>query len=432
MSSTSRTRDARVLERSEHPISRKALHGSAVKVLHRLHKANRAAFVVGGAVRDLLLDRKPKDYDVATEARPGEIKRLFRNSRIIGRRFRLVHVYFREGVVEVSTFRRGPGARDASTDAERLLITDDNLFGTPRQDAFRRDFSINALFFDAARDEVIDYVGGIEDLRAGVLRTIGDPDVRFQEDPVRMMRACEYAGRLDFTIEAATQEGVVNRCREIEKASPARLLEEIMQLLRSGSSAAALQWQLELGLLEHLMPSLHAAVTSGARGRPYHRLFAELDRIAAEGRRPADGALVAALLLPAVSREIDERERHGRNRLKTRARRAIMAEHAHHFAARFRISKVRAERAADTLLAVWQLREREWKMPERIRFAQRAVFEDALVLYELLCGVDGLDRKQLEAWRKLVQHPKDESRPKRPRRGRRRRSRRGRPRRAGR
>jgi poly(A) polymerase len=188
--------EPRILSRPQHGLSRKAVQKSALKVLYRLSGSDHLAYLVGGAVRDLLLGHAPKDYDVATDARPQRIRRLFRNSRIIGRRFRLVHVYFRDGIIEVSTFRRSPDPQAQESDAGDLLITDDNVFGSPREDAFRRDFTINALFYDISNFSVIDYVGGIDDLEAGIVRVIGDPGVRFCEDPVRMMRACEYAGRL--------------------------------------------------------------------------------------------------------------------------------------------------------------------------------------------------------------------------------------------
>jgi poly(A) polymerase len=191
--------EPRILQRSEHPISRKAIDKNAVKVLYRLHNAGYKAYLVGGSVRDLMMGRTPKDFDVGTNARPNEVRRLFGNSRIIGRRFRLVHVFYHDGsVIEVSTFRRDPDPEEQRGEPGELLITSDNTYGTPRQDAFRRDFTINALFYSIADFTVRDHVGGIEDLERKLIRAIGDPDVRFQEDPVRMLRACEFAGRLGF------------------------------------------------------------------------------------------------------------------------------------------------------------------------------------------------------------------------------------------
>src|SRR5687768_966878 len=185
------------------------------------------------------MGRTPKDFDVVTDAHPAEVRRLFRNSRIIGRRFRLVHIIFQDQVVEVATFRREPDRAIPSPDddaEENFLITDDNTFGSPLQDARRRDFTINALFYNIADFTVIDYVGGIEDLGEGRVRVIGDPDLRFREDPVRMMRAIEFASRLGFEIEAATYEGILRHRNDILKASPPRVSEEILELLRRGWS----------------------------------------------------------------------------------------------------------------------------------------------------------------------------------------------------
>ena len=190
------TDEPRVLDRADHAVSRRNIDINAIKVLYRIHHAGYKSYLVGGAVRDLMVRRRPKDFDVSSNARPQQIRRLFRNSRIIGRRFRLVHVYFKEGIIEVSTFRGRPDPEEQAAAPDEILITDDNVFGTPAEDAVRRDFTVNALFYDVSNFTVIDYVGGIEDLRNRLIRTIGDPDVRFQEDPVRMLRACELAGRL--------------------------------------------------------------------------------------------------------------------------------------------------------------------------------------------------------------------------------------------
>ena len=270
----------RTLARSEHRLSRKGIHRNALKVLYRLHGSKQVAYLVGGAVRDLLLGHQPKDYDVATDARPQQIRKLFRNSRIIGRRFRLVHVYFREGIVEVSTFRRNPDSAGESVDGSNLLITDDNVFGSPREDAFRRDFTINALFYDIGNHTVVDYVDGVRDLEAGIVRVIGDPDVRFREDPVRMMRACEIAGRLGLTLDAGTQEGIERHARELDKASAARLTEETNQLLRCGRSARAMQWMFDLGLAEILLPEVRFILEAERRGLgEFSKFFAFLEMV---------------------------------------------------------------------------------------------------------------------------------------------------------
>src|SRR5947199_788225 len=220
--------EPRIVPREEHPISRRDIDPDALKVLYRLRQFNHISYLVGGSVRDLLLGRVPKDFDIGTSAHPYQVKKLFRNCWIIGRRFRLAHIRFGSKVVEVATFRRqiepgeeivaegvpvpashpGPDGPAAHDDENTHLIHRDNTFGTPEEDAFRRDFTINALFYDIATFSVIDYVGGLEDVQDRVIRTIGDPAVRFREDPVRMLRAVALAARLGFTLDRHTLEAV--------------------------------------------------------------------------------------------------------------------------------------------------------------------------------------------------------------------------------
>src|SRR6267154_2215122 len=239
--------DPRIVLRAEHPISRRDIDPDALKVLYRLHEHEHVAYLVGGSVRDLLLGRRPKDFDIGTSAHPHQVKKLFRNCWIIGRRFRLAHVKFGNKVIEVATFRRqvAPGeeivqdgvpAPDPSTPEGEHLIHHDNTFGTPEEDAFRRDFTINALFYDIATFSIIDYVGGLDDLKAGLVRSIGDPALRLREDPVRMIRAIALAARLDFAIEPTLLAAIRANRHEIAKSSLPRLLEEYYKILRAGSS----------------------------------------------------------------------------------------------------------------------------------------------------------------------------------------------------
>src|SRR5438093_11035009 len=239
--------EPRVISREEHTLSRRDIDPDALKVLYRLRQGDHIAYLVGGSVRDLLLGRRPKDFDIGTSAHPYQVKKLFRNCWIIGRRFRLAHVKFGMKVVEVATFRRqvvageevvadGVPAPDPTTPEGEQLIHHDNTFGTPEEDAFRRDFTINALFYDIATFSVIDYVGGLEDLRAGVVRSIGDPEVRLREDPVRMLRAVALAARLNFTIDPPVVDAIRALRHEIARSSPPRMLEEYYKILRAGSA----------------------------------------------------------------------------------------------------------------------------------------------------------------------------------------------------
>jgi poly(A) polymerase len=233
-------------------LDRSAIDPDADRVVRKLTRAGYKAYLVGGCVRDLLVGKKPKDFDVATSATPNEIKATFRNSRIIGRRFRLAHVFFGSKIIETSTFRANP--RDE--DDHDLLIRRDNVFGTETEDARRRDFTINGLFYDVDREEVIDHVGGLADLDAKLVRTIGDPEVRFQEDPVRMLRAVKFAARLDFGFEPQTWRALLRWRGEISKCAAPRLLEEIHRLMRGGACRRSFELLVETGILAILSPYL--------------------------------------------------------------------------------------------------------------------------------------------------------------------------------
>jgi poly(A) polymerase len=391
--------DARVLSRPEHPISRKKVSQSALKVLYRLHNAGHRAYLVGGGVRDLLLSRQPKDFDIATDATPQQVRRLFRNSRIIGRRFRLVHVMFREGVVEVSTFRAPPKASAQDRDRGELLVTDDNVWGSPRQDAYRRDFTINALFYNIADFTVIDYVDGVEDLHRGIIRVIGEPKVRFHEDPVRMLRACEFAGRLDFTIERRTQEAIEASREEIYKASPHRLTEELLELLRSGHSAPTLQWMLDLGLVELVLPELESVLDGGA-GEEFVGLFAAIDHAVAEGGAFSDIVLLAVLLAPRVILERARIERDGPASRRDLA--AINEDAVASFTERFAVSNQRRVRLLAALETFQRLCEEIDHEKQRVKIAKRPSFSDALDLFELLVEATGDGQDVYEEWRQTA------------------------------
>jgi poly(A) polymerase len=395
--------EPRLLERSEHPISRKNISPNALKVLYRLQTAGFKAYLVGGGVRDLLLGRSPKDFDAATDARPNEIRRLFRNSRLIGRRFRLVHVFFKEGVVEVSTFRKNPDPEEQSSAPGELLITSDNTFGTPAEDAFRRDFTVNALFYNIVDFSVIDYVGGIEDLEHRLIRVIGDPQVRFREDPVRMLRACEFAARLGFGIERGTQESIHDLARELEKASPARVTEEIVQLLRCGRSGTAVQWMLDLGLLEILLPEAYAMVTASSRGLgEFGRILPVIDGLVAEGATLSDSVLLAALLLPNVLLRRYDVEAFDQRPMSRPALQAMVTELTEPFFSRFALSKARCQEIQQALLGFQHLANPRWSEAERLRLVRRSFFADALALLEIMVRATAAGHEVLAAYKEAA------------------------------
>ena len=269
------------IPRSNHTLSRRHIDNDALKVIHRLQQYDFETYLVGGGVRDLLLDRRPKDFDLGTSAHPQQIKRLFRNCWIIGRRFRLAHIKFGEKTLEVATFRKQvPPETDterAAREAERerakraaaaagdghprtrRVIPRDNTFGTAEEDAFRRDFTINALFYDASTRSILDYVDGMRDIGSRTIRSIGDPNERFIEDPVRMLRAVVLAARLDLSIDPAVSTAIRRHRGEIVHSSPARLVEELYKIARSGASERSIRGLGDAGLLKFIAPELDRA-----------------------------------------------------------------------------------------------------------------------------------------------------------------------------
>ena len=297
----------RIVPRPEHTVSRSLLSVGARKVLYRLHRSGQLAYLVGGAVRDILLDKQPKDFDIATDARPRDVRRLFRNSRVIGRRFRLVHVLFGDEIVEVSTFRASPEPEphpDEVVDGENAAadeaghLNDGPVFGTPAEDAWRRDFTVNALFYNVADFTVIDYVGGLQDLRDGVVRTIGEPGRRFTEDPVRMMRAVEYSTRLGFSLAPDTARAIKAQHGLILDASPARLAYELLETLRSRRASEILRGLHRYGLLEDLHP---VAANHLENVVP---MLSVLDGWLEEGLAVDDAVLLAVLAAPPVMQRL--------------------------------------------------------------------------------------------------------------------------------
>jgi len=301
-----------ILHRPEHCISRKDMDPDALKVMVRLHRHGFKAYLVGGSVRDLLLRRQPKDFDVSTDAHPGQIRKLFRNSRIIGRRFRLVHVFFpNQKNIEVSTFRRAPEEEpleDAARQTEPKKM--DNTFGAPHEDALRRDLTVNGLFYDIGTFSVLDYVGGIEDLKAGIIRTIGDPDTRFREDPLRMIRAVRHTIRIRFRIEPATLAALVRNAPLLQASNVSRLQDEFQKDLEGGFFCPTLRFQKELGLLKAYFPALDRFLDSSPALDPpprfdgawFWRGLAILDSPASEVSRRR--FRLATLLFPLLERRL--------------------------------------------------------------------------------------------------------------------------------
>jgi poly(A) polymerase len=308
-----------IIPRAQHPISRTWISPNAIRVLYRLREQGHLAYLVGGGVRDLLLGREPKDFDIATDARPNEVKKIFRNCRLIGRRFRLAHIHFRDEIIEVATFRSAiadepeagvPSGRETMTAApveapgegpaptvpvpaetvtperprpprmlksEHGMILRDNVFGTPEEDAIRRDFTVNALYYNIADFSVIDYVGGMEDLRRGLIRIIGDPAVRFTEDPVRMVRAVRFAAMLGFEIEERTLAALLALKDKVALASNARMYEEVQKLFLLGEGERVFQLMRTTGLFGIIFPHINAWLDREEEGFPHVRVGKALE-----------------------------------------------------------------------------------------------------------------------------------------------------------
>ena len=289
----------RKYERSEHCISRSAISSAALKVLYRLNKSGFRACLVGGGVRDLLLGREPKDFDIATDAEPEQVRELFRNCRLIGRRFRLAHVRFGPEVIEVATFRALHVENDENRVIEDGRIVRDNVYGTIEDDAFRRDFTVNALYYDIKDFSVIDFTGGMQDVMAGQLRLIGDPLKRYREDPVRLLRAVRFAVKLGFSIEAATEAPIRDEAYLLETISPARLFEEFLKLFHGGAALQTFEALRHYGLFNVLFPQAEAALAEQEGGFPHMLIARSLentDQRIAEGKPVTPAFLVAALL----------------------------------------------------------------------------------------------------------------------------------------
>jgi poly(A) polymerase len=392
-----------VIPRSNHSISRQNIDTDALKVLYRLRQFNHVAYLVGGSVRDLLLGRTPKDFDIGTSAHPYQVKRLFRNCWIIGRRFRLAHIKFGSKVIEVATFRRQV---PAGTEEEPvalppvpappidpieeidLLIHHDNTFGTPEEDAFRRDFTLNALFYDIDSLSIIDYVGGLEDIRAGIIRCIGVPEARFQEDPVRMLRAVALASRLDFAIDPPILQAIERYHGELARSAPPRLMEEIYKVLRAGSAERTFQGLVETGLLAAIAPEVPGRISPAF----WHSL-ASIDRHRRGFKRTPEplgnAILLGSLLLPLGLLD----QHHGRTK-ELGARFGILP-----------LARRDVEFLRQILALQRHLRDVHASPRHRRAIMHRSAFPGALMWLEL----HGESPALVETWRSLqAEHPSGE------------------------
>ena len=437
-----------IIPRAEHGISRSLLSTNGVRSLYKLKENGFTAYLVGGGVRDLLLGREPKDFDVVTDATPTQLKKLFRNCRLIGRRFRLAHLHFQDEIIEVATFRSSADAAPEETAEVRVeeppresteqappepagpvdqaelleqerggrrkrrqghghgpsmlksedgMVLRDNVFGTPEEDAVRRDFTVNALFYNIADFSIIDHVGGMEDLKNGLIRTIGDPMVRFTEDPVRMIRAVRFASMLGFNIEPATEAAIEELCGTINKATPPRLYEEVLKLLLLGAGERTYQMLRHCGLFEPLFPHFDAWLARESEGFPHARVGKALDWVdlrISQGERVSPALLLALMFGEYLEEKTEGFRKEGAS--PQQATDMAVAEFAGEISATVAVPN----RVLITVRDILSCQNRFQKTPGRNGrgVVARAVFPDALEYLRFMETLNPPAKKSLADW----------------------------------
>ncbi len=390
-----------------------------LKVLYRLKNQGHVAYLCGGGVRDLLLGKKPKDFDVATDARPGRLKKIFHNAWLVGKRFRLAHMVFRGGkVVEVATFRRLSDAPD--TCGETLMIRRDNTFGDEADDAFRRDFTINALYYNIDGFTVIDYVGGMRDLRDKLIRTVGDPFIRFQEDPVRICRGIRFSANLGFTIEEQTWQAMLAHGQEVANCAPARVQEEFLRLMRGGGLSRAFQLLHTAGALRAIVPELEDIFQNEETASFFWNVIRFLQELRNEEQPYSDALLWASLFMKPVFDAIDAAPQNedlvgvGYDCIKDAGSRMSIPKAVRRQAARLLVDA--------RSLTVYPTGRRSQQRKNRL--FKHADFPEALTLFEIYVKSSGEAPDTLESWKNdynaWLSEP--DSKPAKPRRPRKRRT----------
>ncbi len=432
-----RTSDAHqplIIPRPEHRVSRANISKNALKVLYRLKDAGYAAFLVGGGVRDLLLGLQPKDFDIATDATPEEVRALFSNSRLIGRRFRLAHVRFGREIIEVATFRgTGVTASDTPENGDHVIhesgrIITDNAWGSIEEDALRRDFTVNALYYNIADYSIWDFTGGVADIDQRVLRLIGDPERRYREDPVRMLRAARLAAKLDLNIDAATAAPIPGMASLIDDVPPARLFDEFLKLFQTGHALASYRKLQQLSLFEHLFPETAAGLRDDVDGRftaLVEAALANTDQRVAEERPISPMFMFAVLLWRPVQRLA--RELAMQDQLsEAQALMAAAAEISSRQSRRIAVPRRYSLPMRDVIQLQPRLENRQSRRVRRV--LQHKRFRAAYDLLLLRAQVGEVEPELAEFWTTAQEHAGDVS-PRsdepRPRRRRRRRRRRG-------
>jgi poly(A) polymerase len=378
-----------VLPRSEHTLSSRDVDSDALKVMSRLQELGHTAFLVGGSVRDLLLGRRPKDFDIGTSAQPHQIKRGFRNCWIIGRRFRLAHVKFGTKTIEVATFRRNvpkDEPESGGTDGD-LLVQRDNVYGTPEEDAFRRDFTVNGLFYDSSDRSIIDYVGGLQDLETRVIHSIGDPVERFQEDPVRMLRAVVLAERLGFDMDPAVIAAIDEVGPHIRFSAPPRLMEEYFKILRSGYAEASFSGLARAGLIEHISPEMEEGLSED--------FFGSLKRLDAWRRQFTDApdALTTTILVGSLLEPLGQ--------MDDAHRKFGVNDQWYPALGRLPVPRKDVERFVQLQALVPKLRDIESASRHQHALLARGTFREALIWLDIYSD----ERDVVEHWKGVLAEP---------------------------
>lgn len=389
-----------IFSRSEHPVSRKNIDREALKVMHRLRDAGFSAYLVGGGVRDIFLGKIPKDFDISTDARPGQIQAIFKNSRIIGKRFRLVQVFFRGGkIIEVSTLRcRG----EYDLNGQDEVLASNNTFGTLPEDALRRDLTINALFYEIDNFTVIDYVGGVKDIKNGVIRLIGDPERRIIRDPVRIMRSIRHAARNDFTIDGATWEAIKKLKGHLALCPVSRIRDELLKDLRSGSAKSWLRYANDCGLFSVVFPCYEKLLKSSGHGLdgegahkgqddPYDELnaiFGVIDRLSRAGQALSEHLLFSLIVIPWARMEMGlfarDRQKGEAFVFSRKLRERLDTIFAHLNIKRFSKESMTI---LLTNLAVFDRHAKSKDWPSWLK--KKSYFEECLQFYQLYCEAKG-------------------------------------------
>ncbi len=389
--------------RQDHCVSRANIDPDALKILFRLTSLGHEAYLVGGSVRDLLLHREPKDFDIGTDARPNEIRRAFRNCFLVGKRFRLAHIVYGKKVFETATFRRQPDPSEQVQDEHGLYQFADNTYGSPKEDALRRDFTVNGLFYNIKDRSVIDYVGGLKDLEKRTIRTIGDPCIRFREDPVRMMRAVRFAAKLDFTICRADLRAIKKFAHEISNASTSRLCEEIMRLFVTGASTVSFNLAYDYNLLKALLPSLSDFLDSKANRQATWDALSILDQT--EGEH-TNGVKFAMLYYPLYRAQLAQTPRNDNRRVMHDVATAVFAP----VVTKYKLPRTVWMTAVDLFEFLPRFKERPNPKTARcFKFCTYGAFNEALDFAEMVAKLEGDTSYQIDAWRTIAKEVQEKA-----------------------